>query len=573
MYRYIVSNHSAIRNIFTNDKNHNIKTQTRCVFTKKHRYIFQPTVHDHVLSMRNNNIKMSLNTQKKAKSTKSKPFTENNMKLRHESSELTTLCVFGASGDLAKKKIFPALYALYMQNLLPENFLIYGFARTNMTLFEFREMIADTLTCRIDLNTNMDCEKGTNMFLEKCFYLSGEYDDRKSYTKLNILIHCIEKEFTVANRIFFYSIPSEVFISVAKHSMTIASSNKGYTRVIVEKPFGKDSESSKKLSEELLRYISEDQIYRIDHYLGKELIDNLLVLRFSNLLFEPLWSRKYIDNVQIIFAEPFGTEGRGGYFDEYNIIRDIMQNHLLQILTLFAMEPPLNLDMENIRDEKVKVLKSMRIPTLKDITVGQYKDSVCGSKKLPAYIDDPTVPNDSLCPTFAALVLFVDNPRWNGVPFLMKAGKALHKHSAEIRVQFHSVPAQLYKDHGLNEEQLKNELVINIQPDEAIHLKINNKMPGLKVSLDNSNLDLTYKTRYDKQLPDAYEILLLDVILGDKRLFVRGDELEAAWDIFTPVLHALEKEKIKPELYPYNSRGPIGSYYLASKHNVHWGDL
>jgi glucose-6-phosphate 1-dehydrogenase len=310
---------------------------------------------------------------------------------------------------------------------------------------------------------------------------------------------------------------------VAHHCIPIASSKTGYTRVVIEKPFGKDSTSSKSLSEELFKVLTEEQIYRIDHYLGKELIDNLTVMRFSNLLFQPIWSRQYIENVQIIFSEPFGTEGRGGYFDQYGIIRDIMQNHLLQIMTLFAMEPPVDLHAENVRNEKVKVLNSMRKPVKEDLILGQYKSAVLGDKVLPSYTDDPTVPNDSICPTFAAIALFIDNPRWYGVPFFMKAGKALDKRRAEIRIQFKEVPAQLYKECGLSEESLRNELVIRIQPDEEIYLKINNKIPGLGLQLDNSFLNLAYKTRYKKELPDAYERLLLDVIKGDKGLFIRTD--------------------------------------------------
>ena len=486
---------------------------------------------------------------------------------------ITSICVFGASGDLAKRKIFPALFALYVDGSLPLNFAVYGFARTRMTHEEFREIITSTLTCRVDTKSSVDCSREIDFFLKRCYYQCGDYHKEERYRELNTLMSAREKDLSEANRIFFYSIPPNIFMSVAKHSMKVASSTKGYTRAVVEKPFGKDSVSSRILSDKLLQHMSEDQIYRIDHYLGKELIDNLSILRFSNMLFQPLWSRQYIRNVQIIFSEPFGTEGRGGYFDQYNIIRDIMQNHLLQVLTLVAMETPISLGAEDIRNEKVKVLRSIRPPTLSDLVVGQYKENSQGGKQLPGYTDDPTVPNNSICPTFAAVALFIDNPRWDGVPFMMKAGKALDKRNAEIRVQFREVPAQLYSQCGLNEKQLTNELVIHIQPDEAIYLKINNKLPGLGIRLDNSHLNLTYKTRYQKELPDAYEVLLLDVINGDKRLFIRGDELDAAWDVFTPLLHDLERERIQPEIYPYGSRGPIGSHYLASKYDVQWGDL
>uniref|UniRef100_A0A7S0REG9 Glucose-6-phosphate 1-dehydrogenase n=1 Tax=Pyramimonas obovata TaxID=1411642 RepID=A0A7S0REG9_9CHLO len=486
---------------------------------------------------------------------------------------IVSICVVGASGDLAKKKIFPALFALYMEDSLPPNFAIYGYARTKMTNDEFRDLIALTLTCRIPTEQASHCSEKMDYFMSRCHYQAGNYDNRDDFVKLDNLMGQYETQHEVANRVFFLSIPPSIFVPVAHNSALAASSKKGYTRVIVEKPFGRDAESSKQLSEDLFEVLTEDQIYRIDHYLGKELIDNLAVLRFSNLLFQPLWSRQYIRNVQITFSEPFGTEGRGGYFDQYGIIRDIMQNHLLQVLALFAMEPPVSLNAEDIRNEKVKVLRSMRVPTLDDLVVGQYKSRTTGGKTLPSYLDDPTVPSGSLCPTFAALALFIDNPRWDGVPFMMKAGKALDKRMAEIRVQFRHVPGQLYSQCGMNSEMLTNELVIRIQPDEAIFLKINNKVPGLGLRLDNSQLDLTYKTRYNKDLPDAYERLLLDVVNGDKRLFIRVDELEAAWELFTPLLHALEAERVQPELYPYGSRGPVGAHYLAGRHGVRWGDL
>ena len=501
--------------------------------------------------------------------TNNKKLVVNNNKLVVNNNKLVnnktknSICVIGASGDLARKKIFPALFALYIENSLPEPFTVYGFARSEMTLDEFRDLIALTLTCRV--TDSEECSLKMDHFLNRCFYQVGKYDNSDDFVKLNQIMNMREIQYQTANRIYYFSVPSTLFLPVAENVMKNATSKKGYTRAVIEKPFGRDSESSRELSEGLLNIMSEDQIYRIDHYLGKELIDNLTVLRFSNIVFQSLWSRQHIKNVQIIFSEPFGTEGRGGYFDQYNIIRDIMQNHLLQVLALFAMEPPVSLSAEDIRNEKVKVLRSMRIPTLEDVVLGQYK----GNKTLPSYTDDPTVPNDSICPTFAAIALFVDNPRWDGVPFMMKAGKALDKRNAEIRVQFHSVPAQLYNECNTRD----NELVIHIQPDEEIYLKINNKMPGLGVRLDNSHLNLTYKSKYEKELPDAYERLLLDVMNGDKRLFIRADELEAAWNIFTPLLHAIEEHRIQPELYPYGSRGPIGAHYLASKHNVSWGDL
>ncbi|GAB4859337.1 Glucose-6-phosphate 1-dehydrogenase 1, chloroplastic [Ancistrocladus abbreviatus] len=482
-----------------------------------------------------------------------------------------SITVVGASGDLARKKIFPALFALFYEDCLPENFTVFGYARTKMTDEELRKMISETLTCRIDQREN--CDEKMKQFLKRCFYQSGQYNSEEDFSELDRKLK--EKEAgRVPNRLFYLSIPSNIFVDVVKCASLRASSNDGWTRVIVEKPFGRDSDSSRRLTTCLKKYLQEDQIFRIDHYLGKELVENLSVLRFSNLVFGPLWSRNYIRNVQFIFSEDFGAEGRGGYFDNYGIIRDIMQNHLLQILALFAMETPVSLDAEDIRNEKVKVLRSMRPLQLEDVIVGQYKGHSNGGKSYPGYTDDPTVPKDSITPTFGAAALFINNARWDGVPFLMKAGKALHTKRAEIRVQFRHVPGNLYRRNFCTDlDKATNELVLRVQPDEAIYLKINNKVPGLGMRLDRSDLNLLYKARYPREIPDAYERLLLDAIEGERRLFIRSDELDAAWALFTPLLKELEEKRIAPELYPYGSRGPVGAHYLAAKHNVRWGDL
>ncbi|KAL7197155.1 hypothetical protein ACSBR1_037053 [Camellia fascicularis] len=482
-----------------------------------------------------------------------------------------SITVVGASGDLAKKKIFPALFALYYEDCLPEHFTIFGYARSKMTDAELRNMVSRTLTCRIDKREN--CGEKMEHFLKRCFYHSGQYDSQDNFAELDNKLKEHEGG-RVSNRLFYLSVPPNVFTDAVRCASLSASSANGWTRVIVEKPFGRDFESSSALTKSLKQYLEEDQIFRIDHYLGKELVENLSVLRFSNLIFEPLWSRQYIRSVQLIFSEDFGTEGRGGYFDNYGIIRDIMQNHLLQILALFAMETPVSLDAEDIRNEKVKVLRSMRPLELEDVVIGQYKSHTLGGVTYPGYTDDKTIPKDSLTPTFAAATLFIDNARWDGVPFLMKAGKALHDQRAEIRVQFRHVPGNLYnRNFGADIDQATNELVIRVQPDEAIYLKVNNKVPGLGMRLESSNLNLLYAARYSKEIPDAYERLLLDAIEGERRLFIRSDELDAAWALFTPVLKMLEEKKTIPECYPYGSRGPVGAHYLAARYNVRWGDL
>ncbi|XP_042477739.1 glucose-6-phosphate 1-dehydrogenase, chloroplastic-like [Macadamia integrifolia] len=453
-----------------------------------------------------------------------------------------SITVVGASGDLAKKKIFPALFALFYENWLPEHFTIFGYARSKMSDEELRNLISKTLTCRIDQRENCSCKM--DQFLQRCFYHSGQYNSDQNFSELDKKLK--EKEVgRLPNRLFYLSIPPNIFMDVVRCVSHCSSSANGWTRVIVEKPFGRDLVSSRELTRYLKQYLTEDQIFRIDHYLGKELVENLSVLRFSNLVFEPLWSRNYISNVQLIFSEDFGTQGRGGLFLFLNMV-------LLQ----------------------VKVLRSMRPLQIDDLFIGQYKGHSSGGKSYPGYTDDPTVPNDSLTPTFAAAALFIDNARWDGVPFLMKAGKALHTKGAEIRVQFKHVPGNLYKrNFGTDLDKATNELVLCVQPDEAIYLRINNKVPGLGMSLDRSDLYLLYKARYPKEIPDAYERLLLDAIEGERRLFIRSDELDAAWALFTPVLKELEERKIAPELYPYGSKGPVGARYLAEKYNARWGDL
>ncbi|KAK2359808.1 glucose-6-phosphate 1-dehydrogenase, chloroplastic [Trifolium repens] len=520
-----------------------------------------------------NNIGKRLNPE--LLSVTSSTESQDEASIEKDANEYTvSITVVGASGDLAKKKIFPALFALYYEGCLPEHFTICGYARSKMTDAELRNMVSKTLTCRIDKREN--CSEKMDQFLKRCFYHSGQYDSPENFAALDKKLKEHEDGRT-SNRLFYLSIPPNIFIDAVKcASLSASSGNGGWTRVIVEKPFGRDSESSAALTRSFKQYLTEDQIFRIDHYLGKELVENLSVLRFSNLIFEPLWSRQYIRNVQLIFSEDFGTEGRGGYFDNYGIIRDIMQNHLLQILALFAMETPVSLDAEDIRNEKVKVLRSMRPIKLEDVVLGQYKNHTRGGVAYPAYVDDKTVPKDSLTPTFAAAALFIDNARWDGVPFLMKAGKALHNKRAEIRVQFRHVPGNLYnrnRNFGVDLDRATNELVIRVQPDEAIYLKINNKVPGLGMKLDRSNLNLHYAARYSKEIPDAYERLLLDAIEGERRLFIRSDELDAAWSLFTPVLNEIEEKKMTPEYYPYGSRGPVCAHYLAARYNVRWGDL
>jgi len=323
--------------------------------------------------------------------------------------------------------------------------------------------------------------------------------------------------------------------------------------VVIEKPFGRDRASSDELTHALSQVFQEDQIYRIDHYLGKEVIQNLLVLRFANIVFEPLWNRDFLQSIHIVWKENIGLEGRGGYFDQYGIIRDVMQNHLLQILALVAMEPPARLDPASIAAEKVRVLQNVPSLRMDDLVIGQYCGAERNGQKFPAYVDDPSVPDDSTTPTFAAARLSVKVPRWDGVPFFISAGKGLDARMTEIRIRFRELPRSMFCDMDRCPEA--NELVIRVQPDEAIRFALTNKVPGMDMVLKTGSLDLQYQQAFSELIPDAYENLLLDVVRGDRSLFIQKHELEAAWDIFTPVLHEMEERGVVPEPYEFGADG------------------
>ncbi len=484
-------------------------------------------------------------------------------------NEPLSIIVVGASGDLAMRKIFPALFALYCQDLLPEHFSVIGFARTDMQDEVFREKVTENLTCRY--TPGQSCADRMAEFLDRCFYCSGNYKESQDFQKLKSQLDGLEPQGAV-NRIFYMAIPPFLFLDVA-HSLAGAGlvhpeDKSAWSRVVIEKPFGSDRASSDELTHSMAQVFTEDQTYRIDHYLGKEVIQNLLVLRFANLVFEPLWNRSYISNVRVSWTENISLTGRAGYFDSYGIIRDVMQNHLLQILALIAMEQPISLHSRDVRDEKVKVLRCVPALERKDLSVGQYMGAMIGSASQPGYLQEPGVPADSVTPTFASCVLHVRNRRWDGVPFLIKAGKGLNTRNTEIRIRLRDVPANIFA--SAMPDLWPNEIVIRVQPDERISLSMATKVPGLTMKLAERDLNLQYESAFPVEIPDAYESLILDVIRGDKSLFIRADELEAAWDIFTPILHELENSRIKPEPYVFGSAGPGSSDVLAARYGAAW---
>ncbi|KAM9752181.1 glucose-6-phosphate 1-dehydrogenase-like isoform 1-T1 [Menidia menidia] len=454
--------------------------------------------------------------------------------------------ILGASGDLAKKKIYPTLWWLFRDGLLPNDTHIVGFARSSLTVEDIKA------ACLPHMKVTDADRKGLSAFFSKNSYVSGRYDDVSSFDQLNSFLSSLPGGGNT-NRLFYLALPPTVYQHVSANIRNHCMSSKGWNRVIFEKPFGRDLQSSWELSAHLSSLFKEDQIYRIDHYLGKEMVQNLMVLRFGNRIFGPTWNRTSVACVTLTFKEPFGTEGRGGYFDDFGIIRDVMQNHLLQMLCLVAMEKPASTSPDDVRDEKVKVLKCIAPAVMSDMVLGQYVGDPEGEgqSKL-GYLDDPTVPKGSCTPTFATTVLYVQNERWDGVPFILRCGKALNERKAEVRLQFTDVPGDIF-----GARCQRNELVVRVQPDEAIYLKMMTKRPGVYFSPEETELDLTYKSRYKNlKLPDAYERLLLDVFCGNQMHFVRSDELREAWRIFTPVLHQIESEKKRPIPYKYGSRGP-----------------
>lgn len=470
------------------------------------------------------------------------------MSSRVQFKENTHVVVFGASGDLAKKKTFPALFGLYREGKLSKTTTIVGFARSKLEVGEFRKRLKPFFKLLKEGD-----DKLADEFLDMVSYRSAPYDSSEGFVNLEKEINDYDKAHNVeqSHRLYYLALPPSVFTQVAKMLKDHCHpGEKGIARLIVEKPFGHDLESARELQRSLAPLWKEEELFRIDHYLGKEMVKNLIPVRFANPFLNASWSNRHIRSIQISFKEPFGTEGRGGYFDSIGIIRDVIQNHLLQVLTILLMERPISFTSEAIRDEKVRLLKAIQPLNGPDVLVGQYTKSQDGSK--PGYLDDETVNPNSKAVTYAAIPMHVSNERWEGVPIILRAGKALDQGKVEIRIQFKEVKS------GIFEGSNRNELVMRIQPDEAMYIKMNIKVPGSnEVSI--SELDLTYKDRYSAEfyIPEAYESLIQDALDDDHSNFVRDDELDLSWALFTPLLEYLEgPDGPEPHKYPYGSRGP-----------------
>lgn len=473
------------------------------------------------------------------------------------SKTLVTFIIFGASGDLAKKKIYPVLWGLFRDGLVDPRSPVVGYARSQISRSELIAKIHPYLPATKETQAKLD------LFLENCSYITGSYDEAAAFASCHTAVCEIEKKIQGGNRIFYLALPPTVFKPVVENIRLHSWSKSGWNRVIVEKPFGRDSATSADLSAHIAKFYTESEIYRIDHYLGKEMVQNLFILRFGNRMLSQVWNRDNVASVTITFKEPIGTQGRGGYFDEFGIIRDILQNHLLQVMCIVAMEKPTSTLADHIRAEKVKVLRSISPIEVKDVVLGQYVASnIPGNvESSKGYKDDEGVPKTSKTPTFATTVLHIKNERWEGVPFILRAGKALNERKAEVRIQFKEVAGDIFSD-----QTQRNELVVRIQPEEAVYLKMNNKKPGRSFDCDTTFLDLSYNMRYKNVvMPEAYERLILDVVNGNQLHFVHSDELVEAWRIFTPLLHNIDAGEVAdPISYPFGSRGPAASDELVT---------
>jgi glucose-6-phosphate 1-dehydrogenase len=455
-----------------------------------------------------------------------------------------SIVIFGATGDLTHRKILPAFYALARQGLLPEQFNIVGFARRDWTDEVFRSEMRSSVEqfSRIPLEA-----AAWDQFAANLHYHRSEFDQADGYPRLNELLDQLGSP-AADNRLYYLATPPEAYPVIVSHlgAAGLNHNVNGWTRIIIEKPFGRDLQSGVALNRQVHEVFAEEQVYRIDHYLGKETVQNLIVFRFANAIFEPIWNRNYIDHVQITVAETVGVESRAGYYDTAGVGRDMLQNHLLQLLTFTAMEPPYAFDARALRDEKVKVLQALH-PIQPDETMpAQYI----------GYRNEKGVTSKSQTPTFAAVKLFIDNWRWQGVPFFLRSGKQLADKTTEISIVFKSPPHSLFP---LAPGQLltPNTLTLCIQPDEGMHLRFEAKLPGAGMQRQTVDMNMNYAQDFNgAALPEAYERLLLDALQGDAALFTRSDEIELAWQAIDPVIHAWETGAVPLFFYEPGSWGP-----------------
>ncbi|WP_258104558.1 glucose-6-phosphate dehydrogenase [Marinoscillum sp. MHG1-6] len=479
------------------------------------------------------------------------------------------LVIFGASGDLTLRKLIPAVFNLYKRGYLTENYRILGVSRTSYTDEEYQKIgvLDNPHLAKEDADELLDFSKHVQ-------YESISTSELAGYEKLNDRLQLIFKETGTTNCIFYLSTPPSLYEVVSKNlaQVGLSDESKGWKRLIIEKPFGYDLATAKDLNAKLLECFEENQIYRIDHYLGKETVQNLLVTRFANSIFEPLWNRNYIHRVEITSGESVGVEKRGGYYDKSGALRDMIQNHLLQLVSLVAMEPPARMDADSIRNEKTKLFQSLRPLTDEDIRKnvirGQYTGSSYKGEKFAGYREEEGVDPQSRTETFAAIKFFIDNWRWADVPFYVRTGKRLPTRVSEVVIHFKPSHHHLFSNRRLANNQ--NVLVFRIQPNEGVLLKFGLKVPGAGFNVETVNMDFLYDELTDSYVPEAYERLLLDCMQGDATLYARGDSVEAAWDFVDPILKAWKTEDIPVYGYPAGTWGPEAAINMIEGENMSW---
>jgi glucose-6-phosphate 1-dehydrogenase len=494
-----------------------------------------------------------------------------------------SIVIFGASGDLTARKLIPALYHLCKEKQMPSDFRIIGFARREKSDDSWRSELRQALT-QFSRTKPVD-DKVWHDFASHIFYCQGDLTEPDSYIKLEKRLTGFGNGALRRNLLFYLAtMPSQFGPAVEQlheagllHKSNGSNTADGWQRIVVEKPFGHDVESARELNRELMRYAAEQQVFRIDHYLGKETVQNIMMFRFSNSIFERLWNRESVDHVQITVSEELGVGERGGYYEEAGALRDMVQNHLLQVLSLIAMEPPVSLDAESIRDEKVKLLKSIRTMTQEDINRqvvrGQYFAGTIGGQLRPGYRQESKVKQDSNTETYVALKLFIDNWRWSGVPFYLRTGKNLPVSASEVRIQFRPTPHVLFAaECGQNLDS--NALALRLQPDEGIYLRFNGKVPGTSIEVRPVRMHFSYDAEFGAYTPEAYERLLLEAMVGDATLFIRRDEVETAWQIVDSIRKAWTgKALTNREFYAAGTWGPVAADDLLAQAGHSWHEL
>ncbi|MBI3650613.1 MAG: glucose-6-phosphate dehydrogenase [Acidobacteria bacterium] len=478
-----------------------------------------------------------------------------------EQSDPCVMVIFGASGDLTKRKLIPSLYNLAKSHLLSRQFAVIGIARSEMSHEQFREKITSDMK---EFATGDIDDDLWDWVQRRLYYMPGGFSDDATYQNLKTLLDQVGKEHGAHNNYFYYlATAPDYFGEIVKRlgaaGLATEDENTGWRRVIIEKPFGHDLESARALNVELKQVLHEKQIYRIDHYLGKETVQNILVFRFGNGIFEPIWNRRYIDHVQITAAESVGVESRGGYYETSGALRDMVPNHLFQLVTLTAMEPPISFEADAVRDEQSKILHAIQPMSDEEVlrrTIrGQYGDGTAKGERVPGYRQEASVNPNSGVETFVALKILIDNWRWADVPFYLRTGKRLPKRVTEVAIQFKRAPFVLFRDTGV-EKLTPNRLVIHIQPDEGISMRFGAKVPGPIVKLGEVDMDFNYEDYFGKTTSTGYERLLYDCMAGDATLFQRADMVEAGWSVVNPILDIWKA--LPPRSFPNYAAGTWG---------------